>query len=100
MDKAPLEYGQSVAAAAESIEQRVSRIVAEQLRVNVEVVKTTSGFVDVLCPDSLAFVELIMALEIEFAIDIPDEAAVEITTIDEAVTYVEGALKARALRKR
>ena len=63
------------------IEQRVKKIVAEQLGVNEAEVKTASSFVDDLGADSLDTVELVMALEDEFGTEIPDEQAEKITTV-------------------
>ena len=72
----------------ENIEQRVKKIVAEQLGVNEAEVKIDSSFVDDLGADSLDTVELVMALEEEFECEIPDEEAEKITTVKQAVDYV------------
>ncbi len=72
----------------ENIEQRVKKIVAEQLGVNEADVKTESAFVDDLGADSLDTVELVMALEDEFETEIPDEDAEKITTVQQAIDYV------------
>jgi acyl carrier protein len=77
----------------ENIEQRVKKIVAEQLGVNEAEVKSTSSFVDDLGADSLDTVELVMALEEEFECEIPDEQAEKITTVQLAVDYVNAHLK-------
>lgn len=69
------------------IEQRVKKIVAEQLGVAEDEIKLESSFVDDLGADSLDTVELVMALEDEFEIEIPDEQAEKITTVKEAVDY-------------
>jgi len=69
------------------IEQRVKKIVAEQLGVAEDEVKLESSFVDDLGADSLDTVELVMALEDEFEIEIPDEQAEKITTVQQAVDY-------------
>ncbi|MHB1591312.1 MAG: acyl carrier protein [Sulfuricella sp.] len=74
----------------ENIEQRVKKIVAEQLGVNEAEVKIESSFVDDLGADSLDTVELVMALEEEFNCEIPDEEAEKITTVKQAVDYVNG----------
>ncbi len=74
----------------ENIEQRVTKIVAEQLGVNEAEVKIDSSFVDDLGADSLDTVELVMALEEEFDCEIPDEEAEKITTVKQAVDYVNG----------
>ncbi len=71
-----------------SIEQRVKKIVAEQLGVNESEVKIESSFVNDLGADSLDTVELVMALEEEFECDIPDEDAEKITTVQQAIDYV------------
>lgn len=70
------------------IEQRVKKIVAEQLGANEADVKNESSFVDDLGADSLDTVELVMALEEEFDCEIPDEEAEKITTVQQAVNYV------------
>ena len=72
----------------ENIEQRVKKIVAEQLGVNESEIKTESSFVDDLGADSLDTVELVMALEEEFECEIPDEEAEKITTVQQAIDYV------------
>jgi acyl carrier protein len=70
------------------IEARVKKIVAEQLGVNEAEVKIESSFVDDLGADSLDTVELVMALEEEFDCEIPDEEAEKITTVKQAVDYI------------
>ncbi|NCW89263.1 MAG: acyl carrier protein [Rhodocyclales bacterium] len=72
----------------DNIEQRVKKIVAEQLGVNEADVKNESSFVDDLGADSLDTVELVMALEEEFECEIPDEDAEKITTVQQAIDYV------------
>ena len=72
----------------ENIEQRVKKIVAEQLGVNESEIKIESSFVDDLGADSLDTVELVMALEEEFDTEIPDEEAEKITTVQQAVDYI------------
>ena len=72
----------------ENIEQRVKKIVAEQLGVNEADVKNESAFVDDLGADSLDTVELVMALEDEFETEIPDEDAEKITTVQQAIDYI------------
>ena len=71
-----------------STEQQVKNIVAEQLGVKEEEVKNESSFVADLGADSLDTVELVMALEEEFEIEIPDEEAEKITTVQQAVDYI------------
>ncbi|AKH37499.1 MULTISPECIES: acyl carrier protein [Nitrosomonas] len=70
------------------IEQRIKKIVAEQLGVNEADVKNESSFVNDLGADSLDTVELVMALEEEFECEIPDEQAEKINTVQEAIDYV------------
>jgi acyl carrier protein len=77
----------------ENIEQRVKKIVAEQLGVNEADIKNESSFVDDLGADSLDTVELVMALEEEFECEIPDEDAEKITTVQQAIDYVNANLK-------
>jgi acyl carrier protein len=77
----------------ENVEQRVNKIVAEQLGVNEADVKSESSFVNDLGADSLDTVELVMALEEEFECEIPDEEAEKITTVQQAVDYVKAHLK-------
>jgi acyl carrier protein len=72
-----------------SIEEKVKGIVVEQLGVQEDQVKTDSSFVDDLGADSLDTVELVMALEEEFGCEIPDEDAEKITTVKQAVDYIQ-----------
>jgi acyl carrier protein len=76
------------------IEQRVRKIVAEQLGVAEADIKIESSFVDDLGADSLDTVELVMALEDEFEIEIPDEQAEKITTVKQAIDYATANVKA------
>ncbi len=78
----------------ENIEQRVKKIVAEQLGVNEGEVKSESSFVNDLGADSLDTVELVMALEEEFECEIPDDEAEKITTVQQAIDYVHGHVSA------
>ena len=71
-----------------SIEERVKKIVVEQLGVNEDQVVNSASFVDDLGADSLDTVELVMALEEEFETEIPDEEAESITTVQLAIDYV------------
>ncbi|OED38297.1 acyl carrier protein [Chromatiales bacterium (ex Bugula neritina AB1)] len=75
-----------------SIEERVKKIVVEQLGVKDEEVTSKASFVDDLGADSLDTVELVMALEEEFECEIPDEEAEKITTVAQAVAYVDANL--------
>ena len=71
-----------------TIEERVKKIVAEQLGVKLEDVTNEASFVDDLGADSLDTVELVMALEEEFELEIPDEEAEKISTVQTAIDYV------------
>jgi acyl carrier protein len=71
-----------------TIEERVKKIVVEQLGVKEDEVSSESSFVDDLGADSLDTVELVMALEEEFETEIPDEDAEKITTVKQATDYV------------
>ncbi len=75
-----------------SIEERVAKMVAEQLGVKEADVKSSSSFVEDLGADSLDTVELIMALEEEFDTEIPDEDAEKIATVQNAVDYINSNL--------
>ena len=75
-------------------EEQVKNIVAEQLGVKEEEVKNESSFVDDLWADSLDTVELVMALEEEFETEIPDEEAEKITTVQQAIDYINAQTKA------
>ncbi len=72
----------------EKVEQRIKKIVAEQLGVNETEVNNESSFVDDLGADSLDTVELVMALEEEFECEIPDEQAEKIHTVQQAIDYI------------
>ncbi|MCL6639211.1 MAG: acyl carrier protein [Firmicutes bacterium] len=72
-----------------SVFEKVKSIIVEQLGVEEEDVKMESSFVDDLGADSLDIVELVMALEEEFDIEIPDEDAEKIRTVGEAVKYIQ-----------
>lgn len=73
---------------------KVKDIVAEQLSVDADKVKPEASFQNDLDADSLDVVEMVMALEEEFDIEIPDEAAEEILTVQAAVDFIEGKVKA------
>ncbi len=72
-----------------TIEERVKKIVVEQLGVKEEEVTNSASFVDDLGADSLDTVELVMALEEEFECEIPDEEAEKITSVQQAIDYVK-----------
>lgn len=72
-----------------AVAEKIKSIIASQLGVNENEIKTESSFVEDLGADSLDTVELVMALEEEFGIEIPDEDAEKMTTVGEAVKYIE-----------
>ncbi len=72
-----------------AVQEKVKSIIAEQLGVKPEEVVPEASFIDDLGADSLDTVELVMALEEEFGIEIPDEDAEKITTVGDAVKYIE-----------
>ena len=73
----------------EPITDRVKKIIVDQLGVEEDLVTAEASFVDDLGADSLDTVELVMALEEEFGLEIPDEEAEKITRVKEAVAYIE-----------
>ncbi|MCM8801157.1 MAG: acyl carrier protein [Candidatus Omnitrophica bacterium] len=72
-----------------SVQDKVRAIIAEQLGVKPEEVTEDASFIEDLGADSLDTVELVMALEEEFGIEIPDEEAEKITTVGDAIKYIE-----------
>jgi acyl carrier protein len=72
-----------------AVESKIKTIIAEQLGVKPEEVTPTASFVDDLGADSLDTVELIMALEEEFNVEIPDEDAEKMKTVGDAIKYIE-----------
>ncbi len=77
-------------------EERVKEIIMDQLGVSAEQVTPTASFIDDLGADSLDTVELVMALEEEFGVEIPDEAAEKIRTVGDAVGYLKEHMTAQA----
>ena len=77
---------------ASSVEDKVKQIIVEQLGVDESEVTPTASFIDDLGADSLDTVELVMALEEGFGMEIPDEDAEKITTVKDAINYIEGHL--------
>ena len=71
-----------------NVEQKVKGIIAEQLGVAEDEIKTTSSFIEDLGADSLDIVELVMAMEEEIEVEIPDEEAENIKTVQDAVNYI------------
>ena len=76
-----------------SIEQRVKEIIVEQLGVEEDEVSAEASFIDDLGADSLDTVELVMAFEEEFNIEIPDEDAEGISTVQDAIDYIKANVK-------
>jgi acyl carrier protein len=74
--------------ATTSVEQKVKSIIAEQLGVGEDEIKQESSFIEDLGADSLDIVELVMAMEEEFEVEIPDEEAEHIKTVADAINYV------------
>lgn len=77
-----------------SVEERVRDLIVEQLGVNADQVASDASFVDDLGADSLDTVELVMAFEEEFGIDIPDEDAEKMATVNDALKYLSEHTKA------
>jgi acyl carrier protein len=71
-----------------NIEQKVKNIIADQLGVGEDEIKPGSSFIEDLGADSLDIVELVMAMEEEFEVEIPDEEAENIKTVQDAINYV------------
>ena len=74
--------------AATDVEGKVKSIIAEQLGVGEDEIKATSSFIEDLGADSLDIVELVMAMEEEFEVEIPDEEAENIKTVGDAINYI------------
>jgi len=75
-------------AEATNIEQKVKSIIAEQLGVGEDEIKPNSSFIEDLGADSLDIVELVMAMEEEFEVEIPDEEAEHIKTVKDAINFI------------
>ena len=78
---------------AQDIPSEVKRIIKEQLDVDEKDIKPESSFIDDLGADSLGLVELVLAFEEAFEIDIPDEDTEKIRTVQDAITYIETHIK-------
>ncbi len=74
---------------SDSIEQKVKDIIVEQLSVTPEQVTKEAKFIDDLGADSLDTVELVMAFEEEFGVDVPDEEAEKLVSVGDVITFVE-----------
>jgi acyl carrier protein len=79
-----------------SVEERVKQIIVEQLGVDEAEVTSKASFVDDLGADSLDTVELVMAFEEAFDVEIPDEEAEKIRNVQDAITYIEAHAKAKS----
>ena len=77
---------------AENIAEKVTEIIVEQLGVSADQVKTESNLIEDLGADSLDAVELVMAVEEEFGIEVPDEEAEKLRSVGDIISHVEGAL--------
>lgn len=71
-----------------TVEQRVKAVVADQLEIEEDKIKPTSSFIEDLGADSLDIVELVMAAEDEFVIEVPDEEVEQIKTVQDAVNFI------------
>ncbi len=76
-------------ASSEEINERIKSIIAEQLGVNMEEVVPEASFIEDLGADSLDIVELIMALEEEYDMEIPDEDAEKIQSVEDVISYIQ-----------
>ena len=74
----------------DNIEEKIKDIIVEQLGVGADQVKPEAKFIEDLGADSLDTVELVMAFEEEFAVEVPDEDAEELTSVGEVIRYIEG----------
>ena len=78
-----------MALSAEEIESKVKEIISQQLEVSAEQLRPEASFVDDLKADSLAVVELVLALEQEFKLEIPEEDTEQIKTVKDALNYIK-----------
>ncbi len=83
---------QGILVAKEEIAAKLNDIIAESLGVSTDEIQITASFIEDLGADSLDIVELVMAIEKEFSIEIPDEDAEKIATVQDAIYYVENHL--------
>ncbi|WP_198282961.1 acyl carrier protein [Rickettsia akari] len=73
----------------DKIEQKVIEMVAEKLNKDKSIITTNSRFIEDLAADSLDTVELMMAIEVEYGIEIPDDEATKIKTVSDVITYIK-----------
>jgi len=78
------------------IREKVKKVIVEQLSVNAEEITDDASFIEDLGADSLDIVELVMEFEEQFGIDIPDEEAEKITTVGDAIKYIEAKCSSKA----
>ena len=90
----PRPFFGGICVATSAIEAKVKSIIADQLGVGEDEIKTESSFIEDLGADSLDIVELVMAMEEEFEVEIPDEEAENIKTVGDAVNYINTHKKA------
>src|SRR5437899_5967856 len=86
-------FNQTNSMAEKSIEEKVKDIIVEQLGVNPEQVTPQASFIEDLGADSLDIVELVMAFEEEFGVEVPDEEAEKLQTVGDGIKYIEGKAK-------
>jgi acyl carrier protein len=84
-----LTFNQTPAMSEKSIEEKVKDIIVEQLGVNPEQVTPTASFIEDLGADSLDTVELVMAFEEEFGVEVPDEDAEKLQSVGDVIKYIE-----------
>ena len=89
MSRPPFSINVTEEYAMASVEEKVKHIIVEQLGVDADEVKAEASFVDDLGADSLDVVELVMALEEEFGLEISDEDAEKLRTVQQAIQYIE-----------
>jgi acyl carrier protein len=89
LSRPPISINVTEEHAMASVEEKVKHIIVEQLGVDADEVKAEASFVDDLGADSLDVVELVMALEEEFGLEISDEDAEKLRTVQQAIEYIE-----------
>ena len=84
-----INYFGGVLSLSVSVCERLQKIIAEQLEIDEDDIRPDSDIIDDLGADSLDIVDLVMSIEDEFHVEIPDEAVEEMRTVDDAVRYIE-----------